>query len=129
MPAAPTGSGARDRGRPQRRRPSCRGAPRSGSRCSTGTGVIARRRVPAATPGTVALVGALTGLVALAAAVVAVPSVGAGGSMYGYSSLAGMHFVFDLGQAFRVGGLAIVITTLAGFRYGGGAAARMPIPQ
>jgi len=89
-------------------------------------GVVTRARMPAATPGLVAAVGALTGLVALIAAVLAVPSFAAQGQVFVSGTSAGTKLVFDLGQATLVGAIAMVGTALVGYRYGGSAATRVP---
>ncbi len=86
-------------------------------------GVIARSRTLSATPGMMALTGGITALIALVVAVIAVPTVALdAGALYGSGS-GSAKFVFDFGQAFIIGGLAVVGTTLVGYRYGDGAAA------
>ena len=89
-------------------------------------GVVTRARLPAATPGLVAAVGALTTIVALVAAVLAVPSFAAQGQVFVAGASAGTKLVFDLGQAILVGAIAMIGTALVGFRYGGSAATRVP---
>lgn len=89
-------------------------------------GVITRARIPAATPGLVAAVGALTGVVALIGASLAVPSFTAQGQVFVSSASGSTKLVFDMGQAVLVGGVAMVGTALVGFQYGGSAATRVP---
>lgn len=84
---------------------------------------LGRSGTLAATPAVVALCGGATGLIALIVAVMAVPTMALdAGVLYGSGS-GSVKFVFDFGQAFIIGGLAIVGTTLVGYRFGGGDAA------
>ena len=89
-------------------------------------GVITRARVPSATPGLVAAVGALTGVVALVGASLAVPSFAAQGQVFVSSTSGSTKLVFDMGQAVLVGGVAMIGTALVGFQYGGSASTRVP---
>jgi hypothetical protein len=89
-------------------------------------GIIARRRMPSATPGQVALVGGLTAVLALIGAVMAMPSFSGSGSVFVSESSAGTKLIFDLGHAVVVGGTLLVVSTLVGFRFGGGLAEHVP---
>ena len=89
-------------------------------------GVVTRARMPAATPGLVATVGAATGVVSLLAAVLAVPSFAGQGQLFGFGGSAATKLYFDLGQAVLVGAIAMIGTAFVGFLYGGTAATRVP---
>jgi hypothetical protein len=83
-------------------------------------GVMARSRRADLTPGLVSGIGAVVGIILLLVAVLAVPSLSASGNGAGMGASGSAKFVFDLGQAVLVGGIAAIGSAIVGYRFSGG---------
>ncbi|MGC8635075.1 MAG: hypothetical protein ACP5VP_10525 [Candidatus Limnocylindrales bacterium] len=81
-------------------------------------GTILRGRAPGATPGKVAAVAALVGLLALIGASMALPSANVAAQTAIAGQAGSFAVTFDLGQTVVLGGIGVVISTFAGFQFG-----------